>query len=34
LVAKSLKSAIAKDSSMAAKAANDIEFIKFAGLLK
>ena len=34
LVAKSLKSAIAKDSSIASKVANDIEFIKFAGLLK
>ena len=34
LVANSLKSAIAKDASMAAKAANDIEFVKFAGLLK
>ena len=34
LVASSLKSAIAKDSSMAAKAASDIEFAKFASLLK
>ena len=34
LVSSSLKSAIAKDSSMAAKAASDIEFAKFASLLK
>ena len=34
LVASSLKSAIAKDSSMAAKAASDIEFAKFASILK
>ena len=34
LVASSLMSAIAKDSSMAAKAASDIEFAKFASLLK
>ena len=34
LVANSLKSAIAKDASMAAKAATDIEFVKYAGLLK
>ena len=34
LVANSLKSAIAKDATMAAKAATDIEFVKYAGLLK
>ena len=34
LVANSLKNAIAKDASFAAKAASDIEFAKFAGLLK
>ena len=34
LVSSSLKSAIAKDASMAAKAANDREFAKFASLLK
>ena len=34
LVSSSLKSAIAKDASMATKAANDREFAKFASLLK
>ena len=34
LVASSLKSAIAKDASLAAKAANDLEFVKYASLLK
>ena len=34
LVANSLKNAIAKDATMAAKAATDIEFVKYAGLLK
>jgi len=34
LVSSSLKSAIAKDSSLAAKAANDIEFAKYANALK
>ena len=34
LVANSLKSAIAKDASMAAQAATDIEFAKYANLLK
>ena len=34
LVARSLKSAIAKDASLAAKAANDLEFVKYASLLK
>ena len=34
LVASSIKSAIAKDPSMAAKAANDREFAKFASVLK
>ena len=34
LVASSLKSAIAKDASLAAKAAYDLEFVKYASLLK
>ena len=34
LVSSSIKSAIAKDSTMAAKAANDREFAKFASALK
>ena len=34
LLANRLKSAIAKDATMAAKAATDIEFVKYAGLLK
>jgi hypothetical protein len=34
LVASSIKSAIAKDASLATKVANDREFAKFANILK